>query len=82
MSVREELRAVASEQNRDAELPDNLLAEILALTETATLPEHEPELRKLIGQLRNFDLYAGTGCFSETCSIKDISETLKRISNL
>lgn len=81
MTVSEELQAVACEQNRDAELPDSLLAEILAVAETAALPEHEPELRKLIGQLRNFDLYAGTGCFSETCSVKDISETLKRISN-
>jgi len=81
MTVHEELQAVACEQNRDAELPDSLLAEILALTETVALPEHEPELRKLIAQLRNFEMYAGTGCFSETCSVKDISETLKRISN-
>ncbi|MDD2500419.1 MAG: hypothetical protein PHN92_06335 [Geobacter sp.] len=81
MTVREELQAVAREQNRDAELPDSLLADILALAEAATLPEQEPEFRKLIGQLRNFDLYAGAACFSETCSVKDISETLKRISN-
>jgi len=81
MTVLEELRQVAAEQNQDAELPDSLLSEILTLVERPGVLEHEADLRKLIAQLRNFDLYAGTGCFSETCSVKDISETLKHISN-
>ena len=81
MTVLEELRQVAAEQNQDAELPDSLLSEILTLVERPGVLEHEAGLRKLIAQLRNFDLYAGTGCFSETCSVKDLSETLKHISN-
>jgi hypothetical protein len=79
MTLLEELRHVAAEQNQDAELPDSLLSEIRTLTESTGVLEHEADLRKLIGQLRNFDLYAGTGCFSESCSVKDISETLKLI---
>jgi len=79
MTLLEELRHVAAEQNQDAELPDSLLSEIRTLTESTGVLEHEADLRKLIGQLRNFDLYAGTGCFSESCSVQDISETLKLI---
>ena len=69
MTLLEELRHVAAEQNQDAELPDSLLSEIRTLTESTGVLEHEADLRKLIGQLRNFDLYAGTGCFSESCSV-------------
>lgn len=79
MTVLEELRHVAAEQNQDAELPDNLLSEILTLAESPGVLEHEADLRKLIAQLRNFDLYAGAGCFSESCGIREITETVQQI---
>lgn len=82
MNAIDELRQTAIEQNNDAELPDKLLAEILDLTSIPLkLEGKEPLVTKLINQLRNFDLYAGTGCFSETCSVKDISETLQLLSS-
>ena len=79
MTLLEELRQVAVEQNQDAELPDSLLSEILTLTEYPGVLEHEADLRKLIGQLRNFDLYAGAGCFSESCGVKEVAETIQLI---
>ncbi len=79
MTLLEELRQVAVEQNQDAELPDSLLSEILTLTEYPGVLEHEADLRKLIGQLRNFDLYAGAGCFSESCGTREITETVQQI---
>lgn len=80
MTLLEELRQVAVEQNQDAELPDNLLSEILTLVERPGVLAYEAELRKLIGQLRNFDLYAGAGCFSESCGIREITETIQQIA--
>ena len=79
MTLLEELRQVAVEQNQDAELPDSLLSEILTLVERPGVLACEAELKKLIGQLRNFDLYAGAGCFSESCGIREITETVQQI---
>lgn len=82
MSHIEELRQTAIEQNNDAELPDNLLADIFEIIASPQRLEGKEELvTKLISQLRNFDLYAGTGCFSESCSVKDISDTLQTLSS-
>jgi len=80
MTLYEELRYIAIEQNQEAELPDSLLSEIIRITEKPDLLGHEADFRKLIAQLRNFDLYAGAGCFSEACGVKEISETVKLIS--
>jgi len=81
MNIIEELRQTAIEQNNNAELPDNLLTEILELTlSPVKLEGNEAVVTKLISQLRDFDLYAGTGCFSEACSVKDITETLRSLS--
>lgn len=79
MTLLEDLRQVAIEQNQDAELPDSLLSEILTFVEKAGVRACEADLKKLIGQLRNFDLYAGTGCFSESCGIREITETIQQI---
>lgn len=77
----EELRQTAIEQNSDAELPDDLLAKILEMTSNPkNLEGKEAVVTKLVNQLRDFDLYAGTGCFSEACSVKDITETLRSLS--
>lgn len=81
MTLLEELRQVAVEQNQDAELPDSLLSEILTLVERPGVLAYEAELKKLIGQLRNFDLYAGAGCFSESCGIREITETIQQIAS-
>jgi len=80
MTLLEELRQVAVEQNQEAELPDSLLSEILTLIERPGVLAYEAELKKLIGQLRNFDLYAGAGCFSESCGIREITETIQQIA--
>ena len=79
MIVLEELRLVATEKNQDADLPDSLLSAILALVENPDVLQHEADLRKLIGQLHNFDLYAGAGCFSESCGVKEVAETIQLI---
>lgn len=76
----EELRCAAEEQHREAELPAFILAEILEISKDPILQEQDALVRRLIGQLHNFDLYAGAGCFSDSCGVKEISDTLKLIS--
>lgn len=73
----DELRCAAKEQNRGAELPNTILAEILEISKDPLLQEQDALVRRLIGQLHNFDLYAGTGCFSDSCGVKEINDTLK-----
>lgn len=80
MSLIDELRLVATQQSLNAELPDDLLLEILELTSDPSLMGKEALLKKLISQLDNFDLYAGAGCFGDSCGVKEISDTLKLLS--
>lgn len=80
MTLVEELQAVATEQHQDADLPVTLLSEIMQLVSSPELSGKEPLVRKLIEQLRSFDLYAGAGCFSESCGVKDISQTLQQLA--
>lgn len=80
MTLVEELQAVAVEQHQDADLPDTLLSEIMQLASSPKLSGKEPLVRKLIEQLRSFDLYAGAGCFSESFGVKDITQTLQQFS--
>lgn len=80
MSLIDELCCVAKEQNLGAELPDAILAEILEISKDALLQEQDALVRRLIAQLRNFDLYAGAGCFSDSCGVKEITDTLKLLS--
>ncbi len=80
MTLVDELRCAAQEQNREAELPDTLLAEILEISADSLLQEQDALVRRLTGQLRNFDLYAGAGCFSDSCGVKEINDTLKLLS--
>ena len=81
MTLVDALRCVAEEQNQEAELPDALLAEILEISkEPLLLQEQDTLVRRLLGQLHNFDLYAGAGCFSDSCGVKEINDTLKLLS--
>ncbi len=80
MTLIDQLFAVAKEQNQDAELPDTILSRILNLTAETDLSDKEELIKKLIEQLRIFDLYSGSGCFDESCGIQDINNTLDRIT--
>jgi len=80
MTLIEELHLVAQEQHQDSELPDALLSEVLAITDAPTSPERNARIKKLITQLRSFDLYAGAGCFSESFGVREITATLKSIT--
>ncbi|MBV5340351.1 MAG: hypothetical protein J0665_12500 [Deltaproteobacteria bacterium] len=80
MSLIDELRCIATAQSLDAELPDALLSKILELSEDPAMMGKESLVKTLITQLNNFDLYAGTGCFSDSCGVKEISDTLKLLS--
>jgi len=81
MDLFEELRGAAVQQNEEAEFPSWLLADVLDI---ANRPDsyadriHLVEL--LLAQIRNFDSYAGTGCFDSSVSADTISGTIRRIS--
>lgn len=79
MLLADELRNIAREQNRDADLPDTLLATLLELADNPRLTDQADDVQSLISLLKVFDPYAGTGCFSEASSAQEIENTIKRL---
>lgn len=75
------LSEVARRQHRDADLPEGLLAEILAI---AAAPERHLEqvelVERLIREVEDFDSYAGVGCFGDSVSADSISATVRVIT--
>lgn len=82
MSLLEELCQAAREQHRDGDLPDELLANILSLVENPAALEQPDLFKRLLEQVRNFDLYAGTACFSDANSVQDIQQTISLLAQV
>jgi len=76
----EELRSVVRDLRQGEEFPTWLLSELDAILE---LPErHRGNLQlieRLVSQLREFDPYAGVGCFGSGTSAGTIQATLREI---
>ncbi|MGB4599921.1 MAG: hypothetical protein WBI04_08090 [Trichlorobacter sp.] len=82
MSLLEELCQAVREQHRDGGLPDELLASILSLAENPAALQQQDLIKRLLEQLRNFDLYAGAACFSDANSVQDIQKTISLFSQV
>ena len=80
MDLSEQLMAVAQQQSEEGEFPVWLLSEIVAIAENADLvDEYSPLVEKLIEQIRNFDPYAGAGCFDTSVNADSIQRTIQQI---
>ncbi|MFO7578142.1 MAG: hypothetical protein R6W66_10490 [Pelovirga sp.] len=77
----EELRQVIREKQQEENFPEWLTEEILLIgNHPEAYLDRQPLVTLLIGQLRDFDPYAGCGCFSASCSVTDIERTLQRLT--
>lgn len=72
-------RALATAQ-REGEFPDWLATDIQAiLRQPENYPGKEFLVRTLTAQIRDYDPYAGSGCFSDSCGIGDLERTLSQL---
>lgn len=82
MNLFEELRAAAVEKSEDGDFPDWLLAEVLAVADSADAYAAQQEsVELLIAQVRDYDTYAGAGCFDWSVTAETIKRTLQLIRN-
>lgn len=62
------------------DLPDVIVAEIVGLASaTVKLQGREELLRTLLGQLHDYDPYAGSGCFGGGITLGEIRQSLDRL---
>lgn len=82
MSIFEELRQAALLQNEEGDLPECLLTDILEIADRPDRYAGRAQLvQYLINQVRGYDPYAGTGCFSESFGLEDIRSTLRQLKS-
>lgn len=80
MDLSEQLMAVAQQQSEEGEFPVWLLSEIRGIAENPELvDQYSPLVETLIDQIRNFDPYAGAGCFDTSVNAESIQRTLQQI---
>jgi len=80
MDLFEELRTVAIQQNLVGDFPAWLLADVLAIADDpGKYGEAIPLVETLITQIREYDPFAGTGCFDMSVGIGHIQATIRRI---
>jgi hypothetical protein len=76
----EELRNAASLQNLMGEFPSWLLADILSISDDPEKYEDAiPLVEKLIAQIKEYDPFAGAGCFDTSVGIEAIQSTIRQI---
>ncbi len=80
MDLFEELRAILLLQSEEGEFPTWLTADVMVI---AGDPERFMDKSHLIGtpiaQIRDFDPYAGAGCFAIAVSAETIQATIRTI---
>jgi len=82
MSIFEELRQAVLLQHEEGDLPEWLLADILAVADSPDrYADREQLVQHLINQVRDYDPYAGAGCFSESFGLEDIRSTLRKLKS-
>jgi len=80
MSIFDELRQAVMLQHEESDLPECLVVELLEIVESPSrYAGREPLVQRLIEQVRDYDPYAGAGCFSDACSLEDIRRTLRQL---
>ena len=76
----EELRNVAVRQNLVGEFPSWLLADVLGIADDpGRYRDTVPLIETLIAQIKDYDPYAGTGCFDTSVGIGAIQATIRQI---
>ena len=76
----EELGKLAAQLNDEGEFPTWLPRDIMAIADAPDRYEDQGQLvETLIGQIRDFDPYAGVGCFATTISAESIAATIRKI---
>jgi hypothetical protein len=82
MSIFEELRQAVLLQHEEGDLPEWLLADILEVADSPDRYADRVQLvQHLINQVRDYDPYAGAGCFSDSCGLEDIRRTLRQLKS-
>lgn len=82
MDVFQMLRTVALQQNLSGDFPSWLMAEVMAIAERPERYAGKTDLiQRLITQVREYDAYAGTGCFDTGVSATTIQTTLRQITS-
>lgn len=77
----EELRTVALQESAAGNFPIWLLEEVLAVVRTPGRCAAQTGLvATLIEQIRDFDPYAGVGCFDTSCGPEALRTTLRRLT--
>jgi hypothetical protein len=80
MDLFAQLKATAIQQSRSGELPSWLLAEILEIaSEPVRYREQAPLVETLIELIKDYDPYAGTGCFGSNVGIGTLQAALRNI---
>lgn len=80
MDLFEELRTVAIRNNLEGDFPAWLLADVLAIaSDPERYGEAIPLVETLIAQIREYDPFAGTGCFDMSVGIEQIQATIRHL---
>ena len=78
----EELRNVAVQQNLVGDFPAWLLGDVLGIADN---PERYRDtstlIETLIAQIKDYDPFAGTGCFDDSVGIEQVQATIRRIKH-
>lgn len=81
MDLFEELKAAAVSKNEEGDFPDWLLAGVLEVADAPHLHRDQLELvALLLAQIRDYDTYAGAGCFDESVTAETVDRTLRLIN--
>lgn len=78
MTLAKQIAASARRMNRDAELPDFLLPDILeAVAGTPRSPDRKRLLSRLLEQVEGYETFSEVSCEKSGFSLEDIRKTLK-----
>lgn len=80
MDLFEQLRVSVVQQSEAADFPSWLLADVLAIAgDPESYADRSHLVESLLVQVRNFDSYAGTGCFDTSVGAETIARTIRMI---
>ena len=82
MNVFEELGFIALKQYEVSEFPTWLMADVIAIASDPGQYANKTDLvQTLITQIKDYDPYAGAGCFDTSVGAETIGATIRQIMN-